>query len=50
MSTTIFASKERRECLDSHGIKYKVNEELCFVFTAEEYKKARKILRNALLL
>lgn len=47
----IFATEERREILDSYGIRYAVDQDLnlCFACESEE-KKAIKILKGALAL
>lgn len=47
--TEIFATKERQKILDTHGIKYKVDQDLNLWFETEtEKKKAIKILERAL--
>lgn len=47
----IFATEERRNILTKSGIKYKVDDELNFIFNIEaEKKKAIKILKGALAL
>lgn len=47
----IKATQERQTVLDENGIRYKVDDELNFVFsTNEEKAKAEKVLRNALLM
>lgn len=43
----IFATKERQEILDAYGFKYKVDEDLNFVFNSQaDEKKAVKILKE----
>lgn len=45
----IFATKERQEILDAHGIKWKFDQDLNFVFESEtDKKKAIKILKGHL--
>lgn len=47
----IFATQERQEILDECGIKYKVDEELNFVFNSNaDEKKAIKILKETFTL
>ena len=47
--TEIFATKERQKILNSHGIKYKIDQDLNLWFECEsERKKAIKILKAAL--
>lgn len=47
--TEIFATKERQKILDSHGIKYKVDQNLNLWFESEsEKQKAIKILKGNL--
>jgi hypothetical protein len=51
MKKKIFASAERQKELDLHGIKWKFDQDLNFIFASEaEEKKAIKVLRQALLL
>ena len=49
MSKKIFASKERQKVLDKCGIKWKIDQDLNFVFyNKDDEKKAVKALQNAL--
>ena len=51
MEEEIFATKERQEILDEHGIHWRFDLDLNFVFDSEsDERKARKILKNALVL
>ena len=50
MVTDIVATRERQNELDMFGVKYKVDEELCFVFESKnDLEKAKRIFKSALI-
>lgn len=49
MSVNIFASTDRQKVLNECGIKWKIDQDLNFVFDSkDDEKRAVKVLRNAL--
>ena len=48
MKEPIFATRDRQELLDTFGVKYAVDTDLCFVFkSAKDEEKAIKVLECA---